>query len=303
MNKSTRDKLSKAAKRSYETNVNFKNQQHPKTCAGCGLRYTAKTANGKYCVDCRQLGRPNICVFCHQDYRTRGDTKYCQLCMQTKTYLRGKTRLPETINKVRDGYNRWKETDEAKKTFARVGKQNSENLKRRFSTLEGKRQIHESSKKQSVTMKRKILEGEFTPNITNSFTHWDAVVEYNGETKRFRSSWEACVWLSNPILEYETIRIPLPNGSSVITDFLDSSNRIIYEIKPKSFWRKQQHKVDAIIDYCLTNDYKFIWINEENILDFIDTSMFESDFNKKQLEVMLNGIKTNKNKIVQETEQ
>jgi hypothetical protein len=56
---------------------------------------------------------------------------------------------------------------------------------------------------------------------------------------------------------------------------------------------KQQEKVDAIINYSINNNFKFIWINEGNILDYVDTSKFASDFNKKQLKAMLNGIKRN----------
>jgi len=218
--------------------------------------------------------------------------------MQTKTYLRGKPRSEDVKRKAREGYDKWAHTEEAKQTFAKIGKQNSEKLKKWFSTPEGQTQIKSVAKKQSVLMKQKILEGSFTPNVTNSFTHWTAEIEYEGIVKKFRSSWEACVWLSNPELEYETLRIPLPNGSNVITDFVDNQNRIIYEIKPKSFWRKQQHKIDAIIDYCFANDYKFIWINEENILDYVKQDLFTSEFNKKQLEVMLDGTKTIRNKIL-----
>lgn len=298
MEESTRKKLSDAAKRSYKKNTNFKNQKHPKTCDGCGVNFIGNTANAKFCVSCKRLGKPCTCAFCGIVYKSKYATKYCPPCMQTKTYLRGKPRSEDTKRRVREGYDRWAQTNEAKQTFSRIGKQNSEKLKKWFSTLEGRAQIESVAKKQSVLMKQRILEGVFTPNVTNSFTHWTAEIEYEGVVKKFRSSWEACFWLSNPTLEYETIRVPLPNGSSVIVDFVDMENRLIYEIKPKSFWRKQQYKIDAIIEYCLTNDYKFMWINEENIFDYIKQELFTSEFNKKQLEVLLRGTKTNRNKIL-----
>lgn len=295
MEEDTRKKLSDAAKASYKNNTNFKNQKHSKVCVGCRTDFIGKTINSKLCTNCKTTGKPFTCKFCGALDRSKYAETYCSTCMQTKTYLRGKPRSEEVKRKAREGYEKWKHTEEAKQTFAKIGKQNSEKLKKWFSTPEGQTQLQSVAKKQSILMKQKILEGSFTPNVTNSFTHWTAEIEYDSIVKKFRSSWEACVWLSNPKLEYETIRIPLPNGSSVIVDFVDTENRLIYEIKPKSFWRKQQHKIDAIIDYCLNNDYKFIWINEENILDYVNQTVFVSEFNKKQLEAMLNGTKANRN--------
>lgn len=299
MEESTRKKLSAAAKRSYKKNTNFKNQKYPKTCDGCGVEFTGKVINAKFCIKCKTVGRPHTCTFCGILHMSKYASKYCRTCMQTKTYLRGTSQSEETKRKIREGYDKWAQTEEAKQTFARIGKQNSEKLKKWFSTPDGQAQIKSVAKKQSILMKQKILEGSFTPDVTNSFTHWTAEIEYEGIVKKFRSSWEACVWLSNPKLEYETIRIPLTNGSNVITDFVDNQNRIIYEIKPKSFWRKQQHKIDAIIDYCFNNDYKFIWINEENILNYVNEKVFTSEFNKKQFEAMLDGTKTTRDKIIQ----
>ena len=57
---------------------------------------------------------------------------------------------------------------------------------------------------QSNKMKRKILDGSFTPNINNTRTTWDAT--FDG--KKFRSSWEAAFFaIYDGKLEFEKIRI------------------------------------------------------------------------------------------------
>jgi hypothetical protein len=269
------------------------------TCNVCLNKFNSWVHNARYCVSCKTLGIYFMeCGHCKVEFRTkRKGVKYCNTCSSEHSYLRGKTRSKEIVDKVTSARLKWVRSESGKDFYKKLGMKNSENLKKYFKTTEGREQIKRVSSVQSKVMKNKILNGEFTPNITNSFTHWVAEVEYNGQIKKFRSSWEACFWLSNPCLEYETIRIPLKSGGCVITDFLDSDNRIIYEIKPTSFWRKQQNKIDAIIEYCLENTYKFIWVNERNILGYIDLEKFVGDINQKQLEVMLNGIKGHTNQV------
>lgn len=157
----------------------------------------------------------------------------------------------------------------------------------------------ESIEQQSTTMKNLIASGKFTPCITNSWTHWSAVIELDsGEIRKFRSSWEACFWFCNQHLEYETLRIPYTNIvgkiSIYIADFFDRNNSILYEIRPIQNWNNKNCKTQATINYCLNNNIKFVWINEHNILNYIDQSKFVGN-NLLQLN-KLNGIKTNKNK-------
>ena len=99
--------------------------------------------------------------------------------------------------------------------------------------------VRKSIDKQSKTIKLKILNGEFTPNITNSWCNSRVLV---GD-KAFRSTWEAYFFIYNlsidKLLEYETIRIPYIDPIKNITktyilDFLDTENNVLYEIKPKS---------------------------------------------------------------------
>jgi hypothetical protein len=127
-------------------------------------------------------------------------------------------------------------------------------------------------KKQSITMKKMIADGIFTPNITNSWTNWDATIIIDNKTKKFRSSWEACFWYCNQHLEFETLRVKHSNGCYII-DFYDREKGIIYEIKPKGRYNIEIHKMDTLLEYCIQQNLKFKWINEHNILDFIDSDV------------------------------
>jgi len=49
-------------------------------------------------------------------------------------------------------------------------------------------------------------------------------------------------------------------------------HKIIYELKPRRNYIKQQIKMDGAIWWCLENNYKFIWINEDNLLSYINES-------------------------------
>jgi len=263
-------------------------------CNSCQKQVDSWVHNRKYCDECKSAGvYTNICKNCNIEFRTnRPLVKYCKTCSEGALYLKGKTRPPEVVEKINESRKSWLESQAAEEHYKTLGKHNSINLKQYFRTPEGQAQIKSVAKIQSILMKEKIKNGDFVPNITNSFTHWDATIIYNGQERKFRSSWEACFWLSNPFLEYETIRVPRKNGSSIIVDFVDMPSRIIYELKPVRFWNKQQEKMDELIDYCVKNDYIFKWINENNILQYIDKDKFD-EVNLPQYEKMLNGISQN----------
>lgn len=193
------------------------------------------------------------------------------------------------------------QTEYGKEVLKYVGEINSVKMKNYFQTDEGKKSMKLRAEKNSTTMKRKIANGEFTPCITNTRTHWDAKIILDDATvRRFRSSWEAVFWNSNKHLKFELLRIPwidLNNKRhSYIVDFYDISKNIIYEIKPKNTWPAQDVKMQQVIEYCLVNNIKFIWINEDNILSFIDENDFKGE-NLIQLQKVYNGIKKNKNNI------
>lgn len=104
---------------------------------------------------------------------------------------------------------------------------------------QSKNQIYKKSyKKISETMKRKIASGDFTPNITNSWTSFSAFIfDDSGNKMKFRSTWDAAFQLLNPECKYEKFRIPYNYNDTwhnYIIDFIDDVNRILYEIKPNS---------------------------------------------------------------------
>lgn len=186
-------------------------------------------------------------------------------------------------------------TPKGKENAKRIGQINSEKMQEFSKTTHGKEIIRRTAARNSETMKRKIANGEFSPCITNSRTHWTAVSILNGVIKKFRSSWEACFYISNPNLEYETVRIPYFNHitqdvRTYIADFFDRVNNTIYEIKPKRNWGNNQDKMDQIITFCREGKINFIWINEQNITDYVNEKDFDNN-NIKQYNMLMQGIK------------
>jgi hypothetical protein len=122
--------------------------------------------------------------------------------------------------------------------------------------------------KNSVIMKEKIKNGTFTPNITNSWSRSKiSLVIYNQEIN-YRSSWEAFFHLCNTHLEYEKLRIEYEhegNKHNYIVDFVDHTNKIVYEIKPdrcrsiKLVIVKEQ----VLKNWAIQNNYKHLIIGNE----------------------------------------
>jgi hypothetical protein len=135
----------------------------------------------------------------------------------------------------------------------------------------------ESNNKISKKIKQKILDGSFTPNITNS---WSKSMCKLNNGKKYRSTWDAFFQLVNSELKYEEIRIPyIINGEKhiYIVDFVDFNNKIIYEIKPDSEKYKEINKIKE--------KFALIWCNENNFsYELISNKWFEMNYNKyKQL--------------------
>jgi len=127
-------------------------------------------------------------------------------------------------------------------------------------------------KKQSITMKKKIKNGEWTPNITNSWAN--SKVSLYALNIDFRSTWEAYFYIVMKSrgynLEYEKTRIEYYDSHNktyrnYITDFTDSANRIIYEIKPRGLKESQnvKDKVKYALAWCSKHNYEFIFISNE----------------------------------------
>lgn len=120
--------------------------------------------------------------------------------------------------------------------------------------------------KNSNIMKLKIKNGEFTPNITNSWCSYSYLI-MNGLEKRYRSSWEAFYQLCNPALEYEKLRITYTLEGKLhtyIVDFVDHINKKVFEIKPNS---QKEKKIVKIKEkqcriWCDENKYDFLFISD-----------------------------------------
>lgn len=264
-----------------------------KVCSSCGSNFIGKAANSLFCNDCKKDGIIKKCNYCNNTFRSKyNGTKYCKTCSDKKVFQIGKPLSEETRIKIGNNRKKWTKSSEGVLHYKKLGAKNSENLIRYFKTDAGKKQIQSAAKKQSKTLRNKIKNGDFTPNITNSWTHWDAIIDNGNEVRKFRSSWEACFWLSNPNYEYETVRVNslIDEDKIYIADFYDKENRILFEIKPKGEFLKKKDKMDSLMDYCKNNDIKFIWINENNILYYINEDIFVTNSQIKQLEKLKKGI-------------
>lgn len=122
---------------------------------------------------------------------------------------------------------------------------------------------------QSITMKNKILNGEFTPS-SNYNRASRVIVTINGKKNSFRSSWEAayfCVMHDQGIeLRYELIRIPYhynDNEFVYIVDFVTNDGNLV-EIKPKSrcSFPKEISKFEAARNWCIQRNKIFHIIDE-----------------------------------------
>lgn len=266
---------------------------YDKICNTCKENYIAKAPNQLRCHKCKVIGYKAICKGCSSEFYSKYEsTKFCKICQTHNMWNRGKTHSVERILKSKKTRKKWLNSKNGKKWRVEIGKINSKKMKQFNQTKQGKINIEKNSNLNSIRMKEKILNGKFTPNITNSFTHWAAIIRISGKNKKFRSSWEACFWFSNPGFEYESreCRVFSTKDDRVyIADFYDKKTNTVFEIKPRSFFIKQTKKIDALIQNCLENGYKFKWINEYNIMNYINPKIFSGE-NKKQLNKMYEGI-------------
>ena len=131
---------------------------------------------------------------------------------------------------------------------------------------------------QSKLMKEKIKNGEFTPNITNSWSNSMTKIKINNKIKNYRSTWEAFFNLVNSDFLYEKIRIEyLYNNKKhiYIVDFVDEKNKELYEIKPTSerYKLKNKLKTKYAIEWCIKNGYNY---------NIVDNKWFENNYNNNK---------------------
>lgn len=147
----------------------------------------------------------------------------------------------------------------------------------------------EAKIKQSKSLKERIKNGEYTPCVTNSWTHSRIFILDN---IKFRSSWDFLFYLickdKNIKIEYEKIRIPyydieLKINRIYIADFYDPKNKIIYEIKPEGLENdlRNKNKFESAEKYAIENGMTFKIINEkylkmcynDKIIDYVPNDL------------------------------
>ena len=74
-----------------------------------------------------------------------------------------------------------------------------------------------------------------------------------------------------------------------IVDFFDPENNVLYEIKPIEFYKQEIFKISQAINYSFNHSISFFWINENNILDYVDVNKFQKN-NSELLLKFLYGI-------------
>jgi len=167
-------------------------------------------------------------------------------------------------------------------------KKKSESLKGRTFTDEHKQKIRDAKKKQwteeykkrdkqmridtgaykraSETIKKKIMNGEYTPKNNRG----RATRIYCEKTEiSYRSTWEYKFHQKNPHTLFEHTRIPyMLNGEQhvYIIDFTDIENRILYEVKPKSLLNDEVtiSKAEAARQWSEQNGYTYNIVTEDD---------------------------------------
>lgn len=146
--------------------------------------------------------------------------------------------------------------------------------------------ISESARElKSSIMKKKILEGSFTPKTSNRLTHWNSY--YDGSL--YRSSWEALYQYHNPDDEYEKLRIYYNSEESFkiyIVDFVNHSNKTVTEIKPRNLTKTEKFKLqwNALCEWANQYGYKTQLVDQEWFYNFplpTDFSKFDENTVRK----------------------
>ena len=177
-------------------------------------------------------------------------------------------------------------TKETNKSLKRL----SENRIGSGNPMYGHKHSEEYKKEKSILMKEKILNGEFTPCVHNSRTHWESI--YEG--KKYRSTWELVFHYINPNVKYESTRISYfskqQNKKRIyITDFTNEDEKIVYEIKPEKQISGNEEKFEAANLWCKENNYEFKIITESYFKQYLDI-ILESDIDDKIKKKFIRGM-------------
>jgi hypothetical protein len=134
----------------------------------------------------------------------------------------------------------------------------------------------EERERASKLMRLRILNGEFTPCVTNSWCKSRFNVPYKGDIIPVRSSWEAVFLMCYAgHLKYETVRLSYfdDNGRNKIylVDFVDEDNKIIFEVKPTSLVKERNNLIKEKVarEWCYETGYSYMIIDDEKICDLL----------------------------------
>jgi hypothetical protein len=201
--------------------------------------------------------------------------------------------LPKNICKKNKGQIDFFKNSEKVKKWREKNSYTHKALDRSWVRNRTKEQREKINKKISESQKKNILEGKFTPQ-KNYRTKRNFPCYIDDKEYLFRSSWEICFFISHPNLKYEILRMPYEKDNKVkiyIPDFIDYDNKIIYELKPKRQYLNQIEKMDAAIKWCLEHNYKFIWINEFNLLSYVNVNDNKDERNMIYYNKVKKGVK------------
>lgn len=215
----------------------------------------------------------------------------CPICNQERNYVYNNLNIScedkkclkkiQTENAKKRGI--WMmHTENAKlnRTNSLIGRKFSEEHKRKIGASNSKKWTPEFrnkiklmkkdkniSERQSQTMKRKILSGEFTPKSENRKRSKRIKSDITGIS--YRSNWELIFHENNSHLKYEIIRIEyIEEGTTrvYITDFVDFDKNVIYEIKPASELSSSNFLNKKIYTekWCIENGFTYEVITEKD---------------------------------------
>lgn len=149
----------------------------------------------------------------------------------------------------------------------------------------------------SKKLKQSIIDGKFTPDVTNSWCNSRIKVKVRNIVINVRSSWEAYFQLKNPSFLYEKIRIPYMGidgkSHSYIVDFVDDFGNL-YEIKPSSNIGASSEKFLAAKEYCENNNVFFNIITEDYFNE-LDISIVNEQPDEEKLKRLLSRYENKKN--------
>lgn len=195
--------------------------------------------------------------------------QFCTASCRATTLFTGRVKSQITVEKTKKSLREFYKTDAGTKykniiSERQVGEKNTVHR-------QSKETRDRMSKNNSEKMKLKILRGEFTPPVTNSWCRSKCTIP--DSDIKFRSTWEAIFYILNKEnVEYEKLRIPYisedGDSKTYIVDFIDKVNSIVYEVKPKKCKNKIRNilKDDALNKWSKDNNYTYITIDDEYFL-------------------------------------